>query len=441
MGLSTVLVILVLNGRRNLTTLALVPLICFAVAKIVQFEWKKDTNEVFLVSCLLLYFAIFLFIVICLPNSFTLGEMMVVAQTMTILLIDNGISIYSRLRFVFPSSYYTAVTNVDELPFARSEVTFVLQTFVVGTLITGLLLLPVFYYLSIVSEPAELWIGCLSFYAICLLSFMSVFLPSFYITLGGVNPVLWAVKFLSLNPTRIRLIIYWFAIVLLSFAVVVWKSSYHEKKDDRPLTPNIIVRKIFHILAVAIFIPGILYDPSLLHMCSSVATSLFLFIEFIRFGRIKPFGEMFHRHLSPLIDQRDSGPLILTHVYLLTGCALPLWLFPLDYHKLSQNGCNLLLYSGVLSIGVGDAAASVFGVKFGKHRWKGTTKTVEGTLASCLSQFFVIFLLKTNGMDMNLVSVGLAVVLSSLLEAFTSQIDNLVLPLYTYTVLAMTCAT
>ena len=45
-----------------------------------------------------------------------------------------------------------------------------------------------------------------------------------------------------------------------------------------------------------------------------------------------------HRYLSPLTDQRDSGPLILTHIYLLTGCALPLWLFPLDYYKLANRG-------------------------------------------------------------------------------------------------------
>ena len=78
---------------------------------------------------------------------------------------------------------------------------------------------------------------------------------------------------------QIRLIIYWVLVALLSFAVVIWKSSYNDKSKDPPGTPNIIIRKVFHILAVAIFIPGILYDPALLHVCSAVATSLFLFVE------------------------------------------------------------------------------------------------------------------------------------------------------------------
>ena len=62
-------------------------------------------------------------------------------------------------------------------------------------------------FLFYFSEPAEIWIGSLSFYAICLLSVMAIFLPSFYITLGGVNPVLWAIKFLSLSPTRVSYIL------------------------------------------------------------------------------------------------------------------------------------------------------------------------------------------------------------------------------------------
>jgi protein tyrosine phosphatase (PTP) superfamily phosphohydrolase (DUF442 family) len=45
------------------------------------------------------------------------------------------------------------------------------------------------------------------------------------------------------------------------------------------------------------------------------------------------------------------------------------------------------------------------------------------------------------GMDMNLAPVAVTIILSSLLEAFTTQIDNFVLPMFTYCLLAMTCVT
>lgn len=211
--------------------------------------------------------------------------------------------------------------------------------------------------LFLFSHPTELWIGSLSFYAICLLSVVAIFLPSFYMFFGGINPLLWVVRFVSLNPTRVsnsllweywkcckklmiklvmlwvciltwverkvnnqmrskctfkkpkwrvvtfswrlyslfkpvwntylfgtflfqmRLVIYWVFIVLLSFAVVLWKTSYHDKSKSTLRIPKIIIRKIFHVLVVAIFAPGILYDPALLHLCSGVAVSIFLFVE------------------------------------------------------------------------------------------------------------------------------------------------------------------
>jgi len=54
--------------------------------------------------------------------------------------------------------------------------------------------------------------------------------------------------------------------------------------------------------------------------------------------RIGPFGEPIHSALQVFLDEKDSGPLILTHVYLLLGFAVPLWIYPVDYMKPDATG-------------------------------------------------------------------------------------------------------
>lgn len=70
------------------------------------------------------------------------------------------------------------------------------------------------------------------------------------------------------------------------------------------------------------------------------------------------------RHGLP--DARDEGPLILTHLYLLLGCAIPLWLSGAGVQDVSlgstargTNQAGLAAFAGIVSLGVGDAAVRV----------------------------------------------------------------------------------
>ena len=71
---------------------------------------------------------------------------------------------------------------------------------------------------------------------------------------------------------------------------------------------------------------------------SSYFVSIFFFFQYVRLFRIGPFGSTVHSALVVFLDDKDSGDLILTHVYLLLGLALPLWLFPVDYSKADPTG-------------------------------------------------------------------------------------------------------
>lgn len=93
------------------------------------------------------------------------------------------------------------------------------------------------------------------------------------------------------------------------------------------------------------------------------------------------------RPQEPLLDERDAGKIVLTHVYLLAGCALPSFLCPYPNGGGGGNAGGsgaIVPYAGVLILGVGDTVASVVGTFVGKMLWvpsEGRGKTVEGTVA------------------------------------------------------------
>ncbi|ESO07423.1 hypothetical protein HELRODRAFT_76716 [Helobdella robusta] len=194
------------------------------------------------------------------------------------------------------------------------------------------------------------------------------------------------------------------------------------------------VRKLFHLLMVLIFLPGLYFNKQLLCLASVCALVLFLVVEAARILRVPPFYQPIGRLYRDFLDSRDSGLVVLTHIYLLIGCSGPLWT------SIGQPDLNdLFPLAGIISVGVGDTMASFVGSKYGRLKWKYSDKSVEGTVACACSQLIFIFLLNKFGI-ISLVGVAngkivAAVVLTSLLEAFTDQIDNLILPLFMYLLL------
>ncbi|TFK27165.1 dolichol kinase [Coprinopsis marcescibilis] len=190
-------------------------------------------------------------------------------------------------------------------------------------------------------------------------------------------------------------------------------------------------RKFFHGLAVVMFIPGIVFDPAFTHLSFSAAFALFTFTEYVRYFAIYPFGASIHLFLNEFLDHRDSGTAILSHFYLLTGCAGSVWL---------EDPSKLLQVTGVLTLGVGDAAASIVGRRIGLRKWSPTTnKTIEGSLAFVGSVFGCAWLLRLCGLVEPFSSVRYLVVaiMAALLEALSDQNDNLTLPLYMWSMLVV----
>lgn len=103
-------------------------------------------------------------------------------------------------------------------------------------------------------------------------------------------------------------------------------SEWLDAADRRVPTLGLNARrKFFHALAVVMFVPGVAADPAFTHLAFSAAFALFVFAEYVRYFALYPFGAAVHVFMNEFLDAKDSGTAILSHFYLLTGCAGALW--------------------------------------------------------------------------------------------------------------------
>lgn len=149
----------------------------------------------------------------------------------------------------------------------------------------------------------------------------------------------------------------------ITVATVLWFLVTKRQSNTR-------TRKLFHILIVAIFIPGIIYQCQFLFLTTVLLLALFIILETARTIELQIVSQALDQAVELFIDEKDAGIVALTPIYLLVGCSLPLWLHPCPWCLINDNGIDVLpLLSGVLSVGIGDTVASVIGSKYGRNLW------------------------------------------------------------------------
>ena len=87
-------------------------------------------------------------------------------------------------------------------------------------------------------------------------------------------------------------------------------------------------------------------------------------------------------------------------------------------------------WAGVIAIAVGDTLGALVGQRCGWWKWPGSHRSLQGSAASWLGQTAVCAaLLAADLIQVPVLYLLLAVTSNVLIEAYTSQIDNLILPL------------
>lgn len=224
---------------------------------------------------------------------------------------------------------------------------------------------------------------------------------------------------------RVYMVAFWLANVAISIIFCVYVTSIGRSST--------VHRKFFHLTVSLIYISGILLDPLFSWLCAWLWLCIFVLLELLRYLNVPPWGSVLNEHLLIFKDAQDSE-LLLTPIYLLIGIFLPLMWCGTGGE--SDFEPKLAHFAGVASVGVGDSMAATVGSKWGKTKWTGSQKSLEGTLAMLFSMLTFLFITNCFIHDASsTISVFVASLIASLLEAFLSSMDNFVLPAVTYFIL------
>ena len=278
------------------------------------------------------------------------------------------------------------------------------------------------------------------------------------------NPIVWMGDFLAKDSFLCtKVCAYW----IMQIAVfVIFAQFANEVLRWR----QIIVRKVFHAAVLALFVPAILlaetqrgHDGTLhsfLSLAFAVVLCIFILIEYVRV--FMPISSLlgrdpFSAYYSLFLDERDRGRrFIFSHLYLIVGVAIPIWLSSLhiaiESGKSSHDEKWLFVrhfsdHVGLITVGAGDASAAAIGSTCGHTRWSRSNKrTVEGSCAMLIASAIYTLLLYSyeavtgDGCiaayyEKYWPAVAFALLGATFAEAFTNQNDNVVLPICTLALL------
>ena len=285
-------------------------------------------------------------------------------------------------------------------------------------------------------------------------------------------PVVWLMDFLihkedhltyfttsysNLQMPRYYWLVYWGIFLFIALPPAIQLAQYISTRSTNHKRKLVVIsRKYFHFMALLLFGPPTYYAPQMMSFSYAVAISLLLMIEFIRYRtdnlqetipysnnkkKMEPCKDtiaipssvlyaMNNFYNAFLGDHDTSNGFVATHLLLIFGCAFPLWFYQVFS---SQVHCEPILpYIGIIILGIGDSFGAVCGVLFGNLHWPGSKRTVEGSISMLFTTQITVTIVN-NILDQPTSFDEFFYILApiSMVEASTSQIDNLYLPLMT----------
>ncbi|CAK9165873.1 unnamed protein product [Ilex paraguariensis] len=243
------------------------------------------------------------------PACASIGEALLVTTGLVIYFGDMLACTVVKINGYLASSEIVFVQYVIR----RSEISTIIQ----GMLL-GLLLFPMFLKFSLqvwecctssahVEHRAYHEIGRTVIFCALLAFIFILIIPSWmqFVQDFPVHPWLWIVNFVFSEPLkRLSLCIYWVVVIYVSVL-----RFYNISKNSK--IERILLRKYYHLMAVSMFLPALIFQSAFLELAFGAALAIFLTLEIIRVWRIWPLGHLVHQFMNAFTDHRDSDLLIV----------------------------------------------------------------------------------------------------------------------------------
>lgn len=233
----------------------------------------------------------------------------------------------------------------------------------------------------------------------------------------SLEPFTWLIDHIFATHQRISLFSLWLSTLT---ACISFSTSWSRMVGHT----NSLVRKVFHLAVCVVFISGHNQDIDFTRFAAGGMLIMMALAEMARAWQLWPIGSHLENVCRSLRGKWDNKYLTLSQIYLLIGAFLPLWILPSN-----SEPSKLALSSGLVSVGVGDTMAAVTGTFLGRNKFGKCDKTLEGLLGNLTAM--ILFKWIWVGYDGFIEELSFLIAASgvAVVEASTSNCDNLILPL------------
>lgn len=330
-------------------------------------------------------------------RTFTLGEASIISQLASSAYLTWALVTYSRYTKAGPFQVNLTTNIVLEVGFLTFAIIFVPS------------------YLFLKRKATLIRYALIGFSLLA--SYLRIW--SLISETSNLDPLSWLVDHIFSTHQRISLFSLWLSTLT---ACVSFSTSWARMVGRT----NSLVRKIFHLAISVVFISGYNQDIDFMRFAVGGVFIVMFILEMMRAWQLRPVARQLESVCQALRGKWDNRYLTVSHMYLLIGTYLPLWILPDGIASTNK----LTLSCGLISVAVGDTAAAIIGTFLGRTKIREKTgKTVEGLLGNFAAMIlFKLIWVGYSGFVEDFTFV-IAAIFTSIAEGVTNTCDNLILPL------------